>query len=73
MTPRIVEGVCYAIPPTEYLAWQTLFRVIVRAREYGILAAMDAAYRGELNLLLADLRERRMKQAADEARNRTKG
>ena len=41
---RIVDGICKRIPPSEWLAWQSLTGTIVYPWEFDILAAMDRVY-----------------------------
>ncbi len=41
---RVFDGVCRPIPPSEWIAWQTLTHHIVYPWEYDILAAMDVAF-----------------------------
>lgn len=65
---RIHEGVCGAIPPTEFMAWRDLTGHIIYPWEYDMLSAMDVAFCDELN------KELEAKRAAqqDEARNDAK-
>ena len=50
---RVDDGVCRLIPPTEWLAWQQLHGDLVYAWEYAILANMDRAYCGAVNVEIA--------------------
>lgn len=58
MIQRITDGVCYGIPPSEYLAWAQIENVIVYEDEYVILRSMDAAFCDELNIEFTEYRKR---------------
>lgn len=66
---RIHDGVCHPIPPSEWLAWQTLTGEIVYPFEHAILGAMDVAFCVEMNKELEAKREAH----ADEMKHRGKG
>ena len=55
---RIRDGVCYLIPPSEYLSWAQLTGNLVYSWEYGILMDMDKAFCSETNLELHSEREK---------------
>ena len=55
---RIEDGLCRAIPPSEYYAWSKMTGTIVYPVEYDILTAMDLEYCKELNKELAANREK---------------
>lgn len=55
---RVRDGVCYAIPPSEYKAWAEISGHIVYASEYAILRAMDRAFCDALNTEFEAYRER---------------
>lgn len=59
---RIRDGVCHPIPPSEWLAWQTLTGEIVYSWEHDILAAMDVAFCEEMN---KELEAKRADQQAE--------
>lgn len=46
---RIVDGACHKVPPSEWLAWQSLTGHVVYSWEFAILAAMDHAYCAAVN------------------------
>lgn len=56
---RIHDGVCEPIPPSEYIAWAAMRRLIVRTAEYDILSVMDAVFCEEVNKELAANRAKR--------------
>ena len=67
---RIRDGVCSPIPPSEWLAWQTLTAEIVYPWEHGILGAMDIAFCVEMN---KELEAKRLEQQDEiEKRGRRK-
>lgn len=43
------DGVCLKIPPSEWLAWQSITGHVVYSVEFDILAAMDHAYCAAVN------------------------
>ena len=53
---RVVDWVCNPIPPSEWIAWQTLTGEIVYSWEHRILGAMDVAFCDEMNKELEDKR-----------------
>lgn len=65
--PRIRDGVCNPIPPTEFKAWLELSGIICYPFEYEILSAMDVVYVDEMNKELQDYRERRDEELKREA------
>lgn len=62
---RVIDGVCRPIPPSEFVAWQSMSRNIVNHVEYDILRKMDKAYCDEMNIELKNYNER-----LDEAREK---
>lgn len=52
------EGVCGAIPPSEFLAWREATDNIVYPHEYAIVAAMDVAYCEAMNTEISEYHER---------------
>lgn len=54
----VVDGVPVPIPWTEYLAWATATRRIVRPAEYAILQAMHRAWRQAIGPEIEAARER---------------
>lgn len=67
-TPRIRNGVCSRIPPTEFQAWKEASGIIVYPVEYAILCAMDRAFCVEMNKELAAYQERLRLQATQDAK-----
>lgn len=69
-TKRIVEGVCYPIEATAFLAWAQMSGTIVRTREWAILRAMDTVFCDEMNKELQAFHERehdRMRREFEDA------
>lgn len=56
------DGVCFPIPPTEFVAWVQATKQIVYPWEYAILGAMDLAYVAEMNIELSAYGERQREQ-----------
>lgn len=54
---RDVEGIYRLIPPSEWLAWRDITRDLVHPWEFAILAAMDRAYTGAVNVEIEAGRE----------------
>lgn len=66
---RIRDGVCFPVPPSEILAWQTLTQNLVSASEYAIVRAMDVAFCDEMNKELKDYRDRMNDRTRSAAKN----
>jgi hypothetical protein len=66
---RVRDGICDPIPPSEWLAWQTLTGEIVHPWEHAILAAMDIAFCAEMNKEL----EAKRAEHHDEMQQKGKG
>lgn len=45
---RVLDGVVYPIPPSEFVAWCIATGHIIRPSEYDILCAIDVAYCDEM-------------------------
>ena len=41
---RVRDGICFPIPPSEFLAWAQMTGTLVRPMEWSILTAMDEVY-----------------------------
>lgn len=59
---RIKDGICYMIPPSEYLAWCKLTGNIVYPVEYDILKSMDEVFCRETNLEIESVRSRQQEE-----------
>ncbi len=68
---RIIEGICKPIPPSEFVAWQTMTGIVVNPVEYDILTTMDRVFCSETNIELQNARvrwEEKRKQEMDAAK-----
>lgn len=66
---RVRDSFCEPIPPSEYVAWQTLTKAVVYPWEYEIIRAMDGHYCDAMNQELRAYQERQ-KAAMEEAAKR---
>lgn len=64
----VFDGLHHPIPPSEYLAWQTITRNIVYSWEYDILFSMDNVYCDEMNKEVQSRRTVQQDRAAQEAK-----
>jgi len=55
---RISDGICGRIPPSEILAWKTLYNMQLTVDEVALLVEMDEAFCKAMNV---ELEERRPK------------
>lgn len=60
---RVVDGVTYTLPPSEFHAWKMLSGRIVYPHEYAIMRAMDRAFVSEMSKEVAAYRERERDRA----------
>lgn len=67
---RVIDGSCYPIAPSEFLAWSKLSGTIVHAPEYAILCAIDEAFCAETSAEIAAYNARQKAKAEQEAQNR---
>lgn len=65
---RVIDGVTYKIPPSEYRAWAEMMGHIVNPDEYGIMMAMDRVFCGETAKEVEAYREREAERRKRESK-----